>query len=77
MKIMLLLCLVLLPADAFAYIDPGTGSFIVQVIIGTILSASFAIRMYWTKLKLFFFGRNQSSDVNSNVKEDLLDNEKI
>jgi hypothetical protein len=42
------------PRAAFAYLDPGSGSYILQIIIGTLIGAAFAIKMYWRKLKVFF-----------------------
>ncbi len=33
-----------------AYIDPGTGSYLVQVLIATILGGLFAFKTYWRKI---------------------------
>lgn len=46
--------------DAYAYLDPGTGSMILQGLIGGIAGGMFAIRLYWGKLKSRF-GRMQTS----------------
>ena len=40
--------------NAFAYLDPGTGSYIFQVLVATLIGALFTIKMYWQKIKLFF-----------------------
>lgn len=40
---------------AFAYLDPGTGSMIIQIIIGTFIAALAAGKYYWSKIKEFFF----------------------
>jgi hypothetical protein len=40
--------------DAYAYLDPGTGSIIIQGIIGAIAGGLVVGRMYWQKLKSFF-----------------------
>jgi len=37
-----------------AYLDPGTGSFILQMLIAFAVGASFFIKMYWRKVKNFF-----------------------
>ena len=42
--------------DAFAYLDPGTGSYMLQIIIGTAAAGFFAIKHYWTSIKMFFKG---------------------
>jgi hypothetical protein len=39
---------------AFAYLDPGTGSYIFQVLVATAIGGFFAIKMYWQKIKNFF-----------------------
>ncbi|MHC5060962.1 MAG: hypothetical protein ACYTFK_07750 [Planctomycetota bacterium] len=37
-----------------AYIDPGTGSFIVQILLAGLVGASFAVGVFWSKIKSFF-----------------------
>ena len=39
---------------AHAYIDPGTGSYILQIVIGGVLGAAFALKVYWKKVKFYF-----------------------
>ena len=41
-------------SNAYAYLDPGTGSIIAQVIIGTLVGAGLAIKIYWQKIKMKF-----------------------
>jgi hypothetical protein len=36
------------------YLDPGSGSFILQVLLASILGAGFAIKVYWKKIIGFF-----------------------
>lgn len=40
-----------LPFFAFAYLDPGTGSFIIHVIVGGIIGVSYAMRVFWRNIK--------------------------
>ena len=49
--LVLLLCASL---PAYGYIDPGTGSLIIQSIIGTIAAIGVTLKLYWHKLKVFF-----------------------
>ena len=49
MSIVLLL-LVLSERPAEAYIDPGTASYVFQVIAGAILGGVFLLRTYWTRV---------------------------
>lgn len=39
---------------AYAYLDPGTGSIILQAILGFIAAAAATASFYWNKVKLFF-----------------------
>ena len=36
---------------AFGYIDPGTGSFILQVLLGSLLGAAVAVKMFWRQIR--------------------------
>jgi Zn-dependent protease with chaperone function len=44
------------PQDAHAYIDPGSGSFIIQIIIAALLGALFALKMYWRRTRAYLAG---------------------
>lgn len=39
---------------AHAYIDPGTGSFLLQLLIGAVLGATFMLKAFWGKIKVWF-----------------------
>lgn len=48
-------------APAFAYLDPGAGSFMLQMLVAGIMGALFTIKLYWYRLKSFIaslFGKN-------------------
>ncbi|MEO7922197.1 MAG: hypothetical protein ABIR30_00815 [Chitinophagaceae bacterium] len=38
------------------YIDPGSGSYIIQVIVAAVLGAAFWIKMSWHRVRTFFTG---------------------
>ena len=40
--------------NAYAYIDPGTGSIILQAILGAIAAGFSYCMFYWNKVKNFF-----------------------
>ena len=42
------------PRPPLAYLDPGTGSMIVQVIIAAITGVLFAIKVFWGRITTFF-----------------------
>jgi hypothetical protein len=55
--------LILLSAEtAYAYLDPGTGSYIIQVSIAMVFGVLFAIKIFWTNVKLFFLNLFKRKD---------------
>ena len=63
---LLVLHLLLFPPPTYAYIDPGTGSYIVQVLIAGLLGVLISLRFYWARIKAFLkgcppFGRKDRS----------------
>ncbi|MDX1460861.1 MAG: hypothetical protein R3348_07375 [Xanthomonadales bacterium] len=59
-----LICLaLLLPTSAFAYLDPGTGSMILQVVLGGIAAVAVALKLFWYRIIGFFgFGKDVSGE---------------
>ena len=53
--------LFLFPSQAFAYLDPGTGSMILQGIIGGLAAVAVVVKLYWHRLLGFFGLRKVSS----------------
>ena len=41
---------------AYAYLDPGTGSYMLQLFIAAVVGGLFAIKIFWGKIVLFFKG---------------------
>ena len=39
------------------YIDPGSGSYILQMIIAAVLGVSFFFKNFWYNIKAFFTGK--------------------
>jgi hypothetical protein len=54
-KILIVLFLVL-TTWCYGYIDPGTGSFMVQVLIAMFAGAALTVKIFWKKIKKFFSG---------------------
>lgn len=58
--------------SAFAYLDPGTGSMLIQGLIAGIAMAGVTARMYWHKLQALF-GINtaaEESETSTSSKDD-------
>jgi len=55
----------ILAAPAQAYIDPATGSMVIQAVIAAVAAVSVSIGIFWRRLKSFFgrvFGRHRGGD---------------
>ena len=68
--IILLVLTVFFPIAAFGYIDPGTGSYIFQLLIAGLLGAAFTIKSFWHQIptmlgKLAFWKKSKSPDNES------------
>jgi len=52
--IMIAILMVVRSRDAHAYLDPGTGSYVLQIVIAGIVIALFTIKMCWRRVVDFF-----------------------
>ena len=50
-SLLYILTVIIFPTKAFAYLDPGTGSIILQAILGFIAATIASISIYWEKFK--------------------------
>jgi len=51
--IVFLLLLLFIPANTEAYLDPGTGSYIIQLLIGMFAGMLFATKIFWRRIRIF------------------------
>lgn len=56
-------------AVALAYIDPGTGSILVQALIAAIAGIAVTTRLYWERIKVFL-GLTSPSDEDRDAPRD-------
>jgi hypothetical protein len=61
--------LLMIPS-AHAYIDPGTGSIILQAIIGAVAAALVIIKVYWYKLTDLFKPRKPEPQKPASAPDD-------
>jgi len=54
----LIMAMLLVSAPAQAYIDPGTGSFMIQGLIAGVIGAGVAIKLFWHKIKAALTGKS-------------------
>lgn len=56
------LIVLLLSSPAYAYLDPGTGSMLVQGLVAALAVASAAVAAFWTRIRQLFRGRRKPAD---------------
>ena len=63
-----LITMLLISEPAFAYLDPGTGGMLIQIILGGLAGLAVAGKLFWHQLKSFF--RFSSSDKQDNPSDE-------
>ena len=53
-------------SKAFAYLDPGTGSIILNAILASIAAGATYCSIYWQKIKNFFNKKDKKKDKKIN-----------
>ena len=53
MTFLALLAALCFPQYTYAYIDPGTGSYVFQIVIAAFVAIAFMIKVFWLKIKGF------------------------
>ena len=54
--LVLVMALFVFPAQAHAYLDPGTGSYFIQIALAALVGALFAVRLFWGRIRAYFSG---------------------
>lgn len=52
--VMIALLMLVWESDAHSYLDPGTGSYALQMIIAGIVSVFFSLKIFWRRIVVFF-----------------------
>jgi hypothetical protein len=63
--------IILLPQlSALNYLDPGTGSLIIQLLLGALLAIGLGVRIFWSRIKKIFTRKPSVTDDPSQDKSD-------
>ena len=57
------------PTNILMYLDPGSGSILLQLLIASGLGALFVIRSSWGKIKAFFNKSNEEDTIQDSLDE--------
>ena len=58
-----------------AYLDPGTGSIVVQLVVAGLAGFAYVLKLYWSRLKTFFgsLGSGRTTDRDKNGSSHTLE----
>jgi hypothetical protein len=60
--IFLAVLLLATPTQLPAYVDPGSGSFFLQMLIAGLLGASMTVKTFWKQIKAYFSRGSSSTE---------------
>ena len=61
----IVLAAVSVPVPVFAYLDPGTGSMLLQVILGGVAAVAVALKLFWYRIIAFLGFRKKAPGEDS------------
>lgn len=67
--VLFIFLLLLLANPAYAYLDPGTGSMLLQGLLAGIMAMGVTIGIYWRRLKAFFSGADKQEKNDEDVRK--------
>jgi hypothetical protein len=59
------LILILFSRESEAYIDPGSGSYVLQLIVASFFAIVFTLKVFWRNIKAFFSGAGGKKQIDS------------
>lgn len=54
--------LLVAPGTAHAYLDPASGSLILQLVLGGVAGLSVAVKVFWGRIRNWFGGNHDTPD---------------
>ena len=66
-KKIVFIIILLRPDISYAYLDPGTGSLLLQGLVAALAAGGAAITVYWSKLKSLFSKKKNDKDHNDTL----------
>lgn len=59
-------------ASILAYLDPGSGSYLIQILVAALLGGGFVIKSFWKQI-MAFFARLGKKGTASETQEEITD----
>jgi hypothetical protein len=61
----LLITIIILPNDVYAYLDPGSGSYLIQILVAAVAGGGLILKSQWQKIRNIFYkekGKENNKD---------------
>lgn len=68
LAIVLVLVFILFPIPVYAYLDPGSGSYLIQIIIASVAGAGIIVKTQWENIKTIFNKKKIKADKDNEEK---------
>ena len=65
--LVLVLFFITFPQYVYGYLDPGTGSYVIQVILAAVLGIGVAFRIFWHRIKGIFKKKPENQENAPNL----------
>jgi len=62
------LLFLLLPGRTYAYLDPGSGSYLIQIVVASIAGFGYLTKANWKKIKNRFSSKSKRENKNENKR---------
>ena len=67
--LILSLLLFVLAKNSEAYIDPGSGSYVLQLLVASFFAVLFTLKMFWRNIKAFFSRTGAKNNENAGSEQ--------
>ena len=54
----------------FLYLDPGSGSLLIQMLLAALLAIGVTVRIFWRNIKAFFTGKKEETAPDDTEDDD-------
>lgn len=68
MRLTIFVLLLMTSLNSYAYLDPGTGSYILQILFGAVAGGLLIIKTYWGNIKMYFSAKAKLKTNNKKEK---------
>jgi hypothetical protein len=54
LAVLAVLSLFIFSTKSQAYLDPGTGSYVLQIVLAFVIGGLYSLKLYWKRIKAYF-----------------------